>query len=128
MTLPAPALSGTTWTLTSLKVGGETITPGRLLVRPSFRLSGTSVMGSTGCSPLKARVLIQGQTIRFRDIDPGSSDRCPDHALSLRDDFTALLGAATRSELQGDVLTLYAPAGALVFRRMLANPAGRPGR
>ena len=106
MTLSAPALSGTTWTLVSLNLGGASIRPGRLLVKPSFRLSGTTLTGSTGCSPLKAHVRLRGQAIVFRDIDPGSSDRCPDHALSLREDFTSVLARVTRYEVRGQTLTL----------------------
>lgn len=120
VTLPAPALSGPTWTLASLSLGGAPITPGRLLTRPSFRLSGPSLTvltltGTTGCSPLTARVRVRGQHIAIRDIDPGPSDRCPDHALALREDFVALLGSATRYERQGTALTVSGPLGLLKF-------------
>ncbi|PNY80639.1 META domain-containing protein [Deinococcus koreensis] len=133
MTPPALALGDTIWTLTSLSLGGVSIAPGRRLTRPSLRLSGPSLTGpsltgTTGCSPLKASVRVRGQSIVIRGIDAGSSDRCPDHALSLREDFTFLLGSATRYELQGETLTISGPAGFLKFIRGAGDPPARPER
>lgn len=73
-------------------------------------------LGHTGCSRLKASVQVRGQALLFRDIDAGSADFCPDHALGLCGASTALLAHATRSSVQGGQPTLYAGRGRLTFR------------
>ena len=113
---PQPTQEHTIWTLGSLSLGAETITPGRTMTLPRRQIAGGRVTGSAGCSPLKASVRVRGQALLLRTLDAGRNDFCPDHALSLREDFMTLLGRATRSTVQDGQLTLYARRGGLTSR------------
>lgn len=117
---PPMPLAGPRWTLSGLTPdsevdGGRLRVPGARMTRPAFTLQGDRLTGTTGCSPLRARVAISGDTVRIWDVQAGTSDRCPDHALALREDFTALLKTATRIEWRHGTLILHAGAGRLEF-------------
>ncbi|MGM9320404.1 META domain-containing protein, partial [Deinococcus aquaticus] len=125
--LATPTLGGTTWTLQTVQPAGSApITPGAHLIRPTLTLTGSgadlTLGGSTGCSPLSgaARLGTTGPlktaTLLLRGVQGGSSQNCPDAALSLREDYLTLLRATTRYDLSGDTLTLIAGKGRLTFR------------
>ena len=125
--LATPTLGGTTWTLQTVQPAGSApITPGARLTRPTLTLTGSgadlTLGGSTGCSPLSgvARLGTTGPlktaTLLLRGVQGGSSQNCPDAALSLREDYLNLLRATTRYDLSGDTLTLIAGKGRLTFR------------
>ncbi|PTA67807.1 META domain-containing protein [Deinococcus arcticus] len=121
--LAAPAAAspvGTTWTLQSVQLPGRApVTPGPALARPTLRLDASGgalkVSGSTGCSPLTGSGTLNGQALLLRGLSGGSSMNCPDAALSLREDYLALLARTTRFEHRGGTLTLVAGAGRLTF-------------
>ncbi|WP_221088143.1 META domain-containing protein [Deinococcus aquaedulcis] len=121
LSAPSPAGPvGTTWTLQTVQLPGRApITPGPALARPTLRLDTSSgalkVSGSTGCSPLTGTGTLKGQALLLRGLSGGSSMNCPDAALSLREDYLALLARTTRFEQKGNTLTLVAGAGRLTF-------------
>ncbi|MFC4637334.1 META domain-containing protein [Deinococcus hohokamensis] len=125
-------LPGPVWSLTRITPAGrESFTLGPRLTPPSLTLSrlalptGTlGVTGTTGCSPLKGRVTVRGAAVRFTVLNAGTTERCPDHALGLREDFLRLLSGATRSEVRDQTLILSGAAGELVFTRRSAGPRG----
>lgn len=86
-----PTLDHTTWTLISLSFGAGMITPGSVLTPPS--------------------VWVRGQALLLRNTDAGSAGFCPDHALGLREDFTALLARA-RATACGTDNSRSTPGGA----------------
>ncbi|MFC4425945.1 META domain-containing protein [Deinococcus navajonensis] len=122
-------LPGPVWTLTHITPAGQAgfvlgprVSPPRLNV-PMTGTPGSrtlEVTGTTGCSPLKAHMTLRGTAVRFTAIHAGTTERCPDHALSLREDFLRLLTGATRYERRGDTLMLSGLAGQLTFT---ARPA-----
>ncbi|WP_189071176.1 META domain-containing protein [Deinococcus sedimenti] len=126
---PTPAVSSNpvtapsvTWTLDTLQpTGRAVITPGARLTRPTLRLTGSgaalTVTGSTGCSPLTGQAALKGQALVLRGVQGGTSDRCTDAALSLREDYLRLLNTTTRYDLSGDTLILSGGAGRLTFTR-----------
>lgn len=111
-----PSLEDTTWTLTSLSFGADTIAPGCTMTLPTLQIMGGTVTGSTGCSVLKANIRVRGQALLFCSMNAGKNDFCPDHVLSLRDDFATLLAQATRYAVRDGQLTVYAGEGRLNFR------------
>ncbi|ALW89495.1 META domain-containing protein [Deinococcus actinosclerus] len=120
-----------TWTLGSLQPTGQaSITPGAALTRPTLRLTGSgaalTVSGSTGCSPLTGQAAVKGQALVLRGVQGGSSDRCTDAALSLREDYLRLLNATTRYDLSGGTLILSGGAGRLTFTRTGGVMTGTP--
>ena len=123
--MPLP-LQGTYWTLTSINPRGtEEFKLGPYLTQPTLSIQGARASGSTGCSPLKANVNVQGSTIRFTGIDAGSDKRCTDHALSLRGDLTDLLRDATSYEIKDGTLILHAGPRQLTFSALtLPNLSG----
>ncbi|GAA0498005.1 META domain-containing protein [Deinococcus depolymerans] len=140
---PAPTLTGTTWVLQTLQPAtpgppaAAPITPGARLTRPTLTLTGRdtelTLGGSTGCSPLSgaARLgsagALQTSALLLRGVQGGSSQNCPDAALSLREDYLTLLRATTRYDLRGDTLTLIAGKGRLTFTASPASSAVNDG-
>ncbi|MBB5377901.1 heat shock protein HslJ [Deinococcus metalli] len=113
--LPVP-FAGPRWTLAGLTPdGGRLRVPGTRMARPAFTVHGGRLTGTTGCSPLRARVAISGNSVRIWNVQAGTGDFCPDHALALREDFTTLLERVTRVEWRGSTLILHAGTGRLEF-------------
>lgn len=127
-------LHGPGWTLTRITPADqEGFTLGPRLTPPRLRVgrataAGLTVTGTTGCSPLKGHATLSGAAVHFTALDAGSSERCPDHALSLREDFVRLLSGASRYEVRGDTLTLSGAAGQLTFRAAPVEPARRDAK
>ncbi|MHA0041842.1 META domain-containing protein [Deinococcus sp. PEB2-63] len=120
-----------TWTLRNLQPTGQAvITPGAALTRPTLRLTGSgaalTVSGSTGCSPLTGQGAVKGQALVLRGVQGGSSDRCTDAALSLREDYLRFLRTTTRLDVSGNTLTLTGGAGRLTFTRTGGAMTGTP--
>ncbi|GGL13392.1 META domain-containing protein [Deinococcus radiotolerans] len=124
-----------TWTLRNLQPTGQAvITPGAALTRPTLRLTGSgaalTVSGSTGCSPLTGQGAVKGQALVLRGVQGGSSERCTDAALSLREDYLRFLRTTTRLDVSGNTLTLTGGAGRLTFTRaggpMTSSPTATP--
>lgn len=113
----SPPLAGTTWELRQIKPGRTLITLNERLEKPTLQIIGNKVTGFTACSPLMGRVQFGKSSIRFDDLDGGSSEWCPDRIIDLRDDYTGLLAGAMRYQIQGQTLTIWSKSlGQLIFR------------
>lgn len=113
-------LHGTLWTLSQISPrGGEVFTLGEVLPKPNLRLSilpkGHRLRGSTGCNEFRGDVQVQPEQWRTGHLTV-TRLACTDRALSLESDYLELLTGATRYQLSGHRLTVFAKGSArLIF-------------
>lgn len=111
----APLLTGTTWTLTQLQQGGQTVTPTGT-ERPTLRLDGRTASGSTGCNTYRGAYASRGDVLRFGPLAT-TRRACAEPALRLETLYVNALRQVTGYQLSGQTLTLFAgPRDRLTFR------------
>ena len=113
-------LEGTEWRLVAL--GGEPVAAGDNRSAPGFRLvaDGRKVQGNAGCNRMMGSYQHDGGSLKFGPL-ASTKMACP--AMETETRFLAALDAATRYELAGSNLTLF--AGDTPVARLEATPAGR---
>lgn len=108
-------LTGPTWTLTQLQEGGRNFTPVGT-ERPTLRLDGRSVSGSTGCNTYRGAYASRADVLRFGPLAT-TRRACPAALEGQETRFLNLLRGVTGYQLSGPTLTLFAgPRDRLIFR------------
>jgi heat shock protein HslJ len=108
---PAP-LTGTTWTVTSLKSGStaSSLPAGTAkMARLTFDEDG-SVRGTLGCNRFRGAATVTGSTITFGRID-GTRMMCPDPRMKLERALLTVLDGRTTYRIDHRTLSLTAANG-----------------
>lgn len=112
----APALTGTTWTLTLTQAEGQAFAPVPGIPAPTLRLDGRVAAGTTGCNTFRGPYAARSDVRRFGPLAT-TRRACPGPRGGQETRFLNVLRQVTGSQVSGTTLTLFAGSrDRLVFR------------